>query len=157
MLYLQVRNNQNMSEKCQELFKSEARASAKAFPGGQVRYFAYPLHVADDTMPMHAHKMLCPFNTSTKMPPATQGRNEEGQGGHNSPGAESLWGRHIVPTSPKDLRFKHRGTKSASCPRGHLTSLRPCCYASSRKNCASLAQQCFCSHCIVQNYEAYHY
>jgi len=25
-----------------------------------------------------------------------QGRNEEGQGGHDSPGAESLWGRQIT-------------------------------------------------------------
>jgi len=27
---------------------------------------------------------------------------------------------------PKDLRFKHGGAKLASCPRRHLTSLRPC-------------------------------
>ena len=36
LLYLQVRNNQNISEKCQKLEKnkSEARASAETFPGG---------------------------------------------------------------------------------------------------------------------------
>jgi len=44
-------------------FTSEARASAETFPGGQVRYFAYPLHVADDTMPVHVQKTLCLFYT----------------------------------------------------------------------------------------------
>jgi len=67
-------------------FRSEARTSAETFPGGESRYFAYPLHVADDAMQMHVHKTL------RKMPPATQGRNDGGQGGHNSPGAESLQG-----------------------------------------------------------------
>jgi len=61
-------------------FKSEAWASAETFPGGQARYFAYALHVADDTMPMHVHKTLCPFYTIAKMPPAKQGRNEGGKG-----------------------------------------------------------------------------
>jgi len=38
LLYLQVRNNQNMSENSKNLkkFKSEARASAKIFPGGKL-------------------------------------------------------------------------------------------------------------------------
>jgi len=80
-------------------FKSEAWASAETFPAGETRYFAYPFHVADDTMPIHVHKTLCPFYTITKMPPATKGRNEEWQGGHNSPGAESLWGRQITAES----------------------------------------------------------
>jgi len=44
---------------------------------------------------------------------------------------------------PKDLRFEQRNAKPASCPGRHLTSLRPCCYGSSRKIRASLAQQCF--------------
>jgi len=42
----------------------------------QTRYFAYPFHVADDTVQMHVHKTLCPFYTITKMTPATQGRNK---------------------------------------------------------------------------------
>jgi len=61
------------------------------------------------------------------------GHNE---GGHNSPGAESLWGRRKVPTMlqalsstahllPKDLKFEHGGAKLISCPGRHLTSLRP--------------------------------
>jgi len=66
-----------------------------------------------------------------------QGRNEEGQGGHNSPGAESLRGApkilnnakstflHTVHLPPKDLRFEHGGAKLAFFPRCHLTSLRP--------------------------------
>jgi len=29
-----------------------------------------------------------------------QGRNEGGQGGHNSPGANSLWGRWITAGAP---------------------------------------------------------
>jgi len=35
-----------------------------------------------------------------------QGRNEGGQGGHNFPGAESLWGGRMTagpPQSPKDI------------------------------------------------------
>jgi len=178
LLYFQVRNNENMTEKCLNLtnIKSEARASAETFPGGQHRNFAYPFHVADDAMQLHVHKTLCPFYT-TKMPPAAQERNEGGKGGHDSPSAESLCGRQITAGGaiksqqyhkyflqysrlhllPKDLRFEHGSAKPASCPRCHLTSLRPCCYGSSRKNCASLAQQCFFSHCTVQNYEACHY
>ena len=31
-----------------------------------------------------------------------QGRNERGQGGHNSPGAESLWGRWTIAGPPND-------------------------------------------------------
>ena len=55
--------------------------------------------------------------------------------GHNSPGAESLWGRRKVQQCHtkfstvhlllKDLRFEHRGAKLVSCPGRHLTSLRP--------------------------------
>jgi len=39
--------------------------------GWQTRHFAYPFHVADDAMQMHVHTTLCPFYTTTKMPPAT--------------------------------------------------------------------------------------
>jgi len=53
---------------------------------------------------MHVHKTLFPLYTTTKMPPAMQGRNE-GAMGHKFPGAKSLWGapnhcgwRHKVPT-----------------------------------------------------------
>ena len=74
-----------------------------------------------------------------------------GQGGHNSPGAGSLWGRQITagggicllgaPKSannvtstffntvnflPKDLRFERGGAKLASWPGRRLTSLRRC-------------------------------
>ena len=78
-----------------------------------------------------------------------QGRNEGGQEGHNSPGAESLWGAESlrgaqsrwVPKAPKspnnvtntffntlhllpkDLRFKHGG--ACFFPWRHLTSLSP--------------------------------
>jgi len=70
-----------------------------------------------------------------------QGRNEGSKGEHNSPGAESLFGRQITaggtewlqgaPKSPsnitstffntvhlfpKDLRFEHGGAKLASYP-----------------------------------------
>jgi len=106
-----------------------------------------------DTMSMHVHKTLCPFYTITKIPPATRGRDEGGKGGHNSPGTESLWRRHKVPTMsqilssihllPKDLRFEHRGAKPLSCPGRHLASLCPCCFGSSRTKSASLAQQRF--------------
>ena len=105
------------------------------------------------TMSMHVHKTLCPFYTITKIPPATRGRDEGGKGGHNSPGTESLWRRHKVPTMsqilssihllPKDLRFEHRGAKPLSCPGRHLASLCPCCFGSSRTKSASLAQQRF--------------
>jgi len=44
---------------------------------------------------------------------------------------------------PIDLRFKCGGTKPASCPGRHLTSLRHCCCGSSHKNRASLPKQCF--------------
>jgi len=62
----------------------------------------------------------------------------KGQGGHNSPGAESL---REAPKSPenvmssffntvnliaKELKFEHGGTKLASCPGRHVTSLRHC-------------------------------
>jgi len=62
---------------------------------------------------------------------------ERSEGGHNSPGAESLQG---APKSPnnvtstffntvhllqKDLMFEHGGAKLVSCPGRHLTSLRP--------------------------------
>jgi len=68
---------------------------------------------------------------------AKQGRNEGGQGGHNSPGAESLRGAPKSPKNvpstffntvyllPKDLWFEHGGAKLASCPGRHLTSSRP--------------------------------
>jgi len=73
---------------------------------------------------------------------ADQERNERGKEEHNSPGAESLWGRRMtagdaeksqhfhkyfntVQLLPKDLRFEHGGAKLVSCPGRHLTSLRP--------------------------------
>ena len=70
------------------------------------------------------------------------------QGGNNSPGAKSLWGRRNdcgVQTSPKnvtstffntenllskELRFKYWSAKLASCLGRHLTSLRPWVYVS---------------------------
>jgi len=102
MLYLQVRNSQNMSETARNLkkFKSEARVSTETFPGGATRYFAYPFHAADYAIQMRVHKTLCPFYTITKMPPATQGRNEWVQRGHNSPGAESLWEHQVTAGAP---------------------------------------------------------
>jgi len=74
---------------------------------------------------------------------SSHGRNDGVQEGHNSPGAESLWGRWITAGSPKspnnvtstffsavhllpkDLSFAHGGAKLASCLGRHLTSLRP--------------------------------
>jgi len=73
-----------------------------------------------------------------------QGRNEWGQGGNNSAGAQSLWGRQITAGPPKstknvirifsstvnllskELRFEHGSAKLVSCPGRHRTSLRPC-------------------------------
>jgi len=67
------------------------------------------------------------------------GRSEWGQGGHNSPGAESLRGlpkssNNVASTFfnaadllPKGLIFEHGGAILASCPGRHLTSLRPWC------------------------------
>jgi len=64
-------------------------------------------------------------------------RSEGRQGEHNSPHAEPLWGTPKSPNNvtrsffsavhllPKDLRFKHGGTKLASWPGRHLPSLRP--------------------------------
>ena len=72
----------------------------KLFQRGQARYFAYLLHVADDTMPMHVHKTLCPFYTIMKMSSATHGHNE-GCKGAQFPCAKWLWGRHKVPTCHK--------------------------------------------------------
>jgi len=94
------------------------------------------------------------------------GSQRGGQGGHNSPGAKSLWGHWItaapndcggrrkVPTmsqvlssmqymcfGKKDLRFEHGGAKLASCPRCHLTSLRPCSRNSGLCGCDQLLQQ----------------
>ena len=80
---LQVRNNQNMSEKCQKLEKFLVRSTGvrRNFSRGQTWYFAHPFYVADDAMQMHVHKTLCPFYAITKTPPATQGRNEVFKGG----------------------------------------------------------------------------
>ena len=67
--------------------------------------------------------------------PTGRGVTRGGQGGHNSPGAESLRGAPKSPNSvtntllhllPKDLGFVHGGARLASCPGRHLTSLRPC-------------------------------
>jgi len=66
-----------------------------------------------------------------------QGRND---GGHNFPGAEWLRGRRKVPTMSQVLSSIQQiwfrkisgsnmgGTKLASCPGRHLTSLRPWSY-----------------------------
>jgi len=64
-------------------------------------------------------------------------RRSDGARGHNSPSTESLWGEKIpnnvistffktLHLLPKDLRFEHGCGKLVSCPRCHLTSLRPC-------------------------------
>jgi len=78
------------------------------------------------------------------------GRNEGGQGGRNSPGAESIWGRQITGGDAEwllgcqrapTMSHKHFlqystfaserpqlqiwGGKLASCPGRHLISLRP--------------------------------
>jgi len=65
-MYLQVRNNKKYRKNARNLkkLKSEARVSAETFPVGKGRYFAYHLHVADDTMPMHVYKPLCPLNST---------------------------------------------------------------------------------------------
>jgi len=84
LLYLQVRNNQNMSEKMPEFWKNSSQKHGrlqKRFHGGQTWYFAYPFHIADDTMPVQVCKTLYSFYTKTKMPPATQRCNEGGQEG----------------------------------------------------------------------------
>jgi len=75
-----------------------------------------------------------------------RGLTTGGQGGHNSPGAGSLWGRQMsagspkslnnftgtffntVPFLPKDLRFELGGAKLVSFPGRRLTSLRPWAY-----------------------------
>jgi len=134
-----------MSEKCQKLEKIQVRSMGvrRNFSKGQARYFAYPLYVADDTIQMHVHKTLCSFHTITKMPPATDGHNEGARGGTIPRAPNHYGGAMKSQQCPKDLRFKHRGAKPAYCPGRHLTSLRPFCYCSSRKNRASLAQQCF--------------
>jgi len=74
-----------------------------------------------------------------------------GARGHDSPGAESLWGGaasilgtpksagapkipnnvtsaffNTVHLLPNDLKFENGGAELASCPGRHLTSLRPC-------------------------------
>ena len=139
--------------KMPEIWKNSSQKHGrlqKLFQGGATRYFAYPFHVADDAVEMHVHKTL-----------ATQGRNKGWQGGHNSPGAETLWGcQSTVGVAIKSQQchkyflqcnalasersqVRTWDGKPASCPGRHLTSLRPCCYGSSRKNRASLAQQCF--------------
>ena len=56
-------------------------------------------------MQMHVHKMLFLFYTITKMPPATQGHNEEGA---QFPGAESLWGRQITVGSTIKSQQYHK-------------------------------------------------
>ena len=73
----------------------------------------------------------------------SSGVTKGGKGGHNFPGAESLWKRQITAGASKgpdnvtstffntaylprkDLRFEHGGAKLASCPGRHLTSLYP--------------------------------
>jgi len=93
-----------------------------------------------------------------------------GARGHNSPGAESVWGRRITaggakwlreaPKSPnnivgiffntvhllpKYLRYEHRGAKAALCPGRHQTSLRP--WTRQSNSCSTLAPRCkICSY-----------
>jgi len=84
---------------------------------------------------------------------------KDGQGGHSSPGAEWLWGCRITAGSdeksqnvtrtffnrvhllPTGLRFEYVGTKFASCPGRHLTSLRPCVQPSASFICSGLGRQ----------------
>jgi len=79
-----------------------------------------------------------------------QGRIDGGQGGHNSPGVEFLWGRRITAGAPNYCEGAEKsqqchkyivqynifaserpqvrtwGAKLASYPGRHLTSLLPC-------------------------------
>ena len=104
----------------------EARRELEAHLDGK------PLSCGSDTIE--------PLRTDRPLRGVTTGR----QGGHNSPGAESLWGRgmtvrapkspnnvtstlfNTVHLLPKDLRFEHGRGKLAYCPGRHLTSFHPC-------------------------------
>ena len=160
-------------------FKSEAWASAETFPGEQTRYFAYPFHVADDTMQMHVHKTLCPFYTITKMLPATQGCNE-GARGEQFAGLQITMGapnhcegRHKVPTISQ--YFLQYITFASERSQVRTWGRQTCFFPGAPSNLVTpllLHQQSqkspfvgaamllfhffFSSHCTVQNCEAYH-
>jgi len=163
-----------MTEKCYKLKKFQVGSTdvRRNFSrrGRQTRYFAHPFHVAEDTMQMHVYKKLCPFYTITKMPPATQGRNE----GHKSLGAEPLWGRHKVPKMSQILSSiqyicfrKTSGSNTgrqtyflSRAPSNLVTPLllRQQSQESRFVGAAMLLfHSCFFSHCTAQNYEAYRY
>ena len=68
-----------------------------------------------------------------------------GEGGTISRARNHCWGpkghNNVICTFfktvhllPKDLRFEHGGAKLVSCPRRHLTSLRPCTSRLSSQN-----------------------
>ena len=89
-----------------------------------------------------AQKKCFKHTIKTKILPPRQGRNDGGQGGHNSPGTESLWRRRMIVRAPKspntvtstfyntvhlvsqDLRFEHRGRQICFLPRAppHLVT-----------------------------------
>jgi len=145
LLYLQVRNNQNMSEKCQKLEKIQVRSTGvrRNVSRGASSIFCLSSPCCWRYNANARSQNALPFLHYNVNSPATQGRNEGGKG-DTIPRAPNHFGDAIkFQQCPKDLRFKHRGAKPASCPGRHLTSLRPCCYGSSRKNRASFAQQCF--------------
>jgi len=132
------------------MFKSKARAS-EHLSRGEARYFAYPFHVVDDTMPVHVHKTLCSFYTITKIAPATQGRNEGWQG----------W-RHKVPTMSQILLsiqyICFRKILGSKIGRQNPLLLRQQSQKSRFVSAAMLLfHSCFFSHSTIQNYEAYHY
>ena len=94
----------------------------------------------------------------------TQGRNEGWKGGNISSGAESLQGAPKSPNNvtstffstvhllPKDLGLEHGGAKLASCPRRHLTSLRPCLYS-----CKFVLFNCRMFSCTLQSHVSIHF
>ena len=184
LLYLQVRNNQKMSEKCQNFEKNSSQKHGrpqKLLQGGETRYFAHPFHVADDATQMHVHKMLCPFYIITNMPHTAQRRNEGGQGRHNSPGAESQWGRQIAVGGAIKSQQCHKhilqystfaserpqvrtwGRQTCFLPRAPSDLVTPLLLRQQSQKlrfigaAMVLFHLCFFSHCTVQNYEAYRY
>ena len=59
-----------------------------------------------------------------------------------SPNSVASFFFNTVHLLPKDLRFKHGGAKIFSCPRKHLTSVRPChTVDSSQKSHVALAPE----------------
>ena len=62
-------------------------------------------------------------------------RAPNGCGGRQKVPATSQVFFNTVNLLPKDLSFEHGGTKLASCPGRHLTSLRPWLWSGSSKSC----------------------